>query len=227
MAFDEIIMCAALHGLARDFHIPRCAHDQYQGIRHGLKYLIERLEALTVGKREIKQDHRDILSSQTFECSVEPRHPFDMKCVFSRGVVSRTRERVLDLSGIGGIVLDEEYRGPWIIYGKSVHCDMPWPSSRLRGKGYKYLSTQGRYEPGQALRQCPGDHGHRCDCHRGNRSGSRDDHHCAYHIVKTPDLTGFRREQSHRNPGYEYEISRMIKRSLLGIAHRAARVYGG
>jgi hypothetical protein len=40
-------------------------------------------------------------------------------------------------------------------------------------------------------------------------------------------LTGFRREQSHRNPGYEYEISRMIKRSLLGIAHRAARVYGG
>ena len=110
---------------ARDFLIARRAQDQDQGIRRGLEHLIERLEALAVGKREIKQDHGDTIPVQAFECIFEPRHPFDMKCVFSRGTAFRASKCILNPPGIGGIVLDEEYRGPWVVYGKSVHCDMP------------------------------------------------------------------------------------------------------
>jgi len=56
MAFGKRVMGPALHGLARGFVIARRGEDDDQGIRRGLDHLIERLDALAVGQREVKQN---------------------------------------------------------------------------------------------------------------------------------------------------------------------------
>jgi hypothetical protein len=50
-------MCAARHGLARGCFICSPAEDQNQGGRRCLQRLVERVEALAGGWRQIKQDH--------------------------------------------------------------------------------------------------------------------------------------------------------------------------
>jgi len=132
-----------LHGQTCNYLIARCTQNQDQGIRRRIEHMMEHIEALAVGKREVKQYHIDTLPVQMFECIVEPHHPFDMKCVYSRGVVSRARERVLNLSGVGGIVLDEGHGDPEIVHGMSVRWGMREPSPFLPGDGHKYLLHRG------------------------------------------------------------------------------------
>ena len=140
MVFDEIVMCAALHGLARGFFIARRAQDQDQGIRCGLEHLIEHLKALAVGKREIEQDHLDTFPVQAFECIGEPRHPFDMKRAVSRCPASASW---ISLASAGSSsTRSTVVRG--IVHGKSVHCDMPIAIIPLAGGiGHKYLLHRG------------------------------------------------------------------------------------
>ena len=136
-------MRAALHGLARGLFVVRRAQDQDQGVRRGLDHLIERLDAPGVGQGQVEQDHLDAALAQSFERFGEPRHPFDAK-----RALSRPRERLLDQSGFGGIVLDEKYGGRGIVHGMDPRLLILWPrrgKSSDRGRG-KRASSHARFD---------------------------------------------------------------------------------
>ena len=131
-------MGAALHGLARDFFIGQSAEDQDQGVGRSLEHLVERIEALAVGQRQVKQDHLEAFPAQSFERIGESRHPFDTK-----RAASRARKRILDQPGIGGIVFDEKDSGRGHVHGMAVCGDGPRSSYRRQG-GAPIPSRHGR-----------------------------------------------------------------------------------
>ena len=108
-------MRAALHRLAheRERFIARRSQDQNRGIRCGLDHPVVHLEALTIGKHEVKQHHLDTTLAQSCECIRESCHRFDTECAILHG-----RKPRLDLAGIGGCVFDDKYGGRGIADGQ-------------------------------------------------------------------------------------------------------------
>jgi hypothetical protein len=100
VALDEIVLGAALHGLARDFFIDGRAQDQNQSMRGGPEYLIEHLDSGAVRKHEVEQYDLDARSRKSIERIRQPGYAFDME----RTLCSECLE---DQNGYGGIVLDE------------------------------------------------------------------------------------------------------------------------
>ena len=67
MFLDERVMCAAVCGLAWEHFIVRPTQDQGQDTRCGLEHLINKHEALTIGKDQVKEDHFDTRAGQAFK----------------------------------------------------------------------------------------------------------------------------------------------------------------
>jgi hypothetical protein len=77
VAFGEIVMRAAFHGLARGFFIGQPAEDQDQCVGSSLEHPVERFDTLAVGQRQVEQDHLVMFAAESFERIGQPGYPFE------------------------------------------------------------------------------------------------------------------------------------------------------
>ena len=111
VALGEIVIRPSLHSLPSQFFIGQAAQHQDEEIWRSEVDLIERLDTLNVGQRQIEHDDVNAFLAQSFKTGGEQRNPLDsVRAVYFRG------ERLQNQFRVGGIVLDEKYQGGLVVH---------------------------------------------------------------------------------------------------------------